>query len=246
MESHDVKMKEYNRQYREELTQLELEISKHQQHHHDASVLFRTVQTYIKHRTIQIKEETFQQINSFHGKLSRRQRSKKKQSKQLLFLNVFCKKFNFLKMKSEDLQKLVILKHQNGDYPTKIFRDLNGILSLATIKRWCGMIDETSSINLRYSPGCSRTARTKGAINKVKKKLQENKVSSRKLALELDISRQVLDVILRDDLGCRPYKYLVVPALTEEHKEKNKTFANWIRTNFRKQETVKILFSDEK
>ena len=38
-------------------------------------------------------------------------------------------------MKSEDLQKVVTLKHKNGDYPTKIFRDLNGVLGLATIKR---------------------------------------------------------------------------------------------------------------
>ncbi|CAM4974414.1 unnamed protein product [Rotaria socialis] len=78
MESYDVKMKECNRQYQEELTQLELDISKHQQHHHDARVLCRTVQVYIKHRTIQIKKDTFQQMNNFHGKLSRRrQRSKK-------------------------------------------------------------------------------------------------------------------------------------------------------------------------
>ena len=39
---------------------------------------------------------------------------------------------------------------------------------------------------------------------------------------------------------------MVEPALTEQHKEKRKRFANWIRTNFRKQETLKILFSDEK
>jgi hypothetical protein len=38
-------------------------------------------------------------------------------------------------MKSEDLQKVVALKHQNGDYPMKIFRDFNGALSLTTIKR---------------------------------------------------------------------------------------------------------------
>ncbi|CAF4773784.1 unnamed protein product, partial [Rotaria magnacalcarata] len=69
MESYDVKMKECNRQYQEELTQLELDISKHQQHHHDARVLCRTVQVYIKHRTIQIKKDTFQQMNNFHGKL---------------------------------------------------------------------------------------------------------------------------------------------------------------------------------
>ncbi len=36
-------------------------------------------------------------------------------------------------MKSEDLQKVVALEHQKGDYPTKIFRDLNGALGLTTI-----------------------------------------------------------------------------------------------------------------
>jgi len=34
--------------------------------------------------------------------------------------------------------------------------------------------------------------------------------------------------------------------LTDEHKEKRIQFANWIRTNFRKEDTMKILFSDEK
>ncbi|CAF2080634.1 unnamed protein product, partial [Rotaria magnacalcarata] len=83
MESYDVKMKECNRQYQEELTQLELEIPKHQKHHHDASVLFRTVQAYIKHRTIQIKRDTFQQMDSFHGKLTRR-RQRCKKAKQTI------------------------------------------------------------------------------------------------------------------------------------------------------------------
>ena len=34
--------------------------------------------------------------------------------------------------------------------------------------------------------------------------------------------------------------------LTDEHKEKRMKFANWIRTNFRKENTMNILFSDEK
>ncbi|CAM4955562.1 unnamed protein product [Rotaria socialis] len=78
MESYDIKMKECNRLYQELLTQLELDISNHQDHHHDARVLCRTVQAYIKHLTIQIKKDTFQEMASFHGKLTRRrQRSKK-------------------------------------------------------------------------------------------------------------------------------------------------------------------------
>ena len=34
--------------------------------------------------------------------------------------------------------------------------------------------------------------------------------------------------------------------LPNEHKEKRVKFANWIRANFRKENTMKILFSDEK
>jgi hypothetical protein len=38
-------------------------------------------------------------------------------------------------MKSKDLQQVVFRKYEDGDGPTKIFRDLNGSLGLATIKR---------------------------------------------------------------------------------------------------------------
>jgi hypothetical protein len=34
--------------------------------------------------------------------------------------------------------------------------------------------------------------------------------------------------------------------LTDEHKEKRIQFANWVRKNFGKEDTMKILFSDEK
>ncbi|CAF3619303.1 unnamed protein product, partial [Rotaria sp. Silwood2] len=91
-------------------------------------------------------------------------------------------------MKSEDLQKVVALKHQNGDYPTKIFRDLNEVLSLPTIKRWCKMLDQTGSINLTAPPGPARAVRTEAAIKKVKNKLDQNKVSTRQLALQLGMS----------------------------------------------------------
>ena len=73
-------------------------------------------------------------------------------------------------MKSEDLQKVVTLKHQNGDYPTKIFRDLNGLLTLLTIKRWCKMLDQTGSINLTTPPRLARTVRTEAAVKKLEKK----------------------------------------------------------------------------
>ncbi|CAF2128168.1 unnamed protein product [Rotaria magnacalcarata] len=67
-------------------------------------------------------------------------------------------------MKSKDLQQVVFRKYEDGDGPTKIFRDLNGSLGLATIKRWCKMIRDTSSIQLSKPPGGPRFARTNEKI----------------------------------------------------------------------------------
>ena len=67
-------------------------------------------------------------------------------------------------MKRKDLQKLVLLKYDNGDGTTKILRDLNGAISLSTIERWCRRIREVSTIDLVNLCGCSRTIRTKAVI----------------------------------------------------------------------------------
>jgi transposase len=67
-------------------------------------------------------------------------------------------------MKSKDLQTLVLSKYENGDGTTKIFRDLNGAISLSTIERWCRRIREVGTIDLANPRGCSRTIRTKAAI----------------------------------------------------------------------------------
>lgn len=71
-------------------------------------------------------------------------------------------------MKSKDLQNVVILKRQNGDEPTEIFRDLSGGLCLKAVKRWCKMIDQTGSISTGHSPGFLRIIRTEATVEKVK------------------------------------------------------------------------------
>ena len=101
------------------------------------------------------------------------------------FSSAVCKRFSFPIMKSKDLQNVVALKHQNGDNPTNVFRDLNGVIDLTTIKRWYKIIDDTGSMNLSMSSGRPRTARTNANIKKVKQKLQRKKVSTRKVILEL-------------------------------------------------------------
>ena len=151
-------------------------------------------------------------------------------------------------MKSQDLQNVVISKYKNGDGPTKIFRDLSGTLSLPTIKRWCKMIAKDGTIKLSKPPGRPRTARTKATIQKIKNRLKRKKkpISTRKLANELDISQPSVYRVLKDDLQLRSYKKVVQPLLSDDHKEKRVKFANWIRNNYRKADTMRILFSDEK
>lgn len=150
-------------------------------------------------------------------------------------------------MKSKDIQKIVFSKRTNGDGPTKIFRDLSGGLSLKTVKRWCKMIDDTGSINLSSPTGRPRIIHTPSTIQKVKNRLSgKGRISTRKISRELKISRTSVQRILQDDLRYFPYKRIVQPLLTDAHKAERKRFANWVRTNFCKEETMKILFSDEK
>ena len=57
----------------------------------------------------------------------------------------------FSKMKSEDLQKLVLSKYEKGEPSTKIFEDINGFVNSRTIRRWCKMVSKTGTINLSHS-----------------------------------------------------------------------------------------------
>jgi hypothetical protein len=51
---------------------------------------------------------------------------------------------------------------------------------------------------------------------------------------------------LTEDLHLHAYKKIIKQKLTDEHKDKRKKFVNWVFNNFRKEETMRILFSDEK
>ena len=128
-------------------------------------------------------------------------------------------------MKSKDLQKLVLSKYNIGQGPAEIFQHLNGAVSLITIKRWCKMIRESGAIQLSTSSGRPRAIQTKQSIQKVKQRLtRKKKISTRKLALELDISRTSVRRILKDDLHLRSYKKVVEPLLTNEQKLREKSF----------------------
>ena len=122
-------------------------------------------------------------------------------------------------MKSKDLQNDVLSKYQNGEAPTKIYHDLSGAISLRTIKRWC----QTGIISLSSPPGCSRLARTKANIKKVKtRSVRKSRVSVRQIVTELDISGISVWQILKNDIGFRTYKKIMEPSLYDDQRVKRK------------------------
>jgi hypothetical protein len=100
---------------------------------------------------------------------------------------------------------------------------------------------------MSYSSGRSRTIRTKANILKVKSRLgQKRRVSTRRLAAEMKISRTSAHRILRDDLDCFPYNKIKQPKLTDLQKRKRIKVANWVLNHYTKEDTKKWLFTDKK
>ena len=66
--------------------------------------------------------------------------------------------------------------------------------------------------------------------------------SYRKIARDLRISRTSAQRILKDDLKLKSYRIKVQPKISEDQKPKRLKFANWIRTNFRKEDTEIFVF----
>ena len=150
-------------------------------------------------------------------------------------------------MKSKDLRKLLLSKYGAGQAPKKIFEELNGAVSHRTVKQWCKMIWETGAIDLSKPFGCHRTVLTKAAIQKIKRKSTGGKrISCRRLAFEMDMSFSSACRILRKDLKMKPCKITVELLLKDEHKAQRKKFSIWERKKFQKEDTMRIVFSDEK
>lgn len=147
-------------------------------------------------------------------------------------------------MKSKELQEIVAKKLRARQQPAQIAEDLKGGICERTVARWKQRVLETGSISLHNSPGRPRTARTRAAIAAVKK--QAAKKSAEQIARRLQVSSRTVRRVLHDDLELKAYKLLEVPDLKDEQKAARVVFAHWVHNNFRKADTMKILFSDEK
>ena len=76
-------------------------------------------------------------------------------------------------MESKDLQNIILSKYQNGDTPTKIYRDSNGERGLRTIEKWCQMIHQSDSITVSSPLNRAQLVRAIGNIRKVKHRLRQ-------------------------------------------------------------------------
>ena len=84
------------------------------------------------------------------------------------------------------------------------------------------MIKGTRSINLLMSPDYPRTIRTKANIHKAKSRLvQRRRASTRKLAVEMCISRTSAQLMFRKDLSYFPYKKIKKPKVADLQKNKS-------------------------
>jgi hypothetical protein len=66
--------------------------------------------------------------------------------------------------------------------------------------------------------------------------------STRKAAAQLEISRQLMQRILKHDLNKYPYKMTMLPKLTAQNKDKKMAFAEWAQNN---EVSFNVWFSDE-
>jgi len=150
-------------------------------------------------------------------------------------------------MKSQDVQKIVLLKLQMEKTPSEISKDLCNLVSESTVRRWNSIYLKTGKINLNKSPGRPRKIRTKNVIKKVKNRFQRKaRQSVRKMARQLQISERSLGRIVKEDLGLYAYRITVQPKLTDAQKQSQIRFAYWVRRSLTKASIRKIMFTDEK
>jgi len=64
-------------------------------------------------------------------------------------------------MKDIDLQRIVKIKHDKGVGPIKIFRDLEGVVSLRTINIWIESIKVTGCVNLEATWSATNSSNKK-------------------------------------------------------------------------------------
>ena len=120
-------------------------------------------------------------------------------------------------------QKVVLSKYHNGDTSTKIHRDINGRIGFTTIKRWWQMIRHFALHQIVKSIRWSTFRKNKGKYSQGKITFTpKERVSARKLSMDLWISERSVRRIMKNDLERRSYKKVIEPLLFNDQKIKRR------------------------
>lgn len=104
----------------------------------------------------------------------------------------------------------------------------------------------TGSIQLATYPNVLRLARTIKTMEKVKDRLDRNKmVATHDRLRNMGFPNQMLIKYWKKMLNFMLTRWPSSQNLTKDQKNKRKQFVNWIANNFRKEDMMCILFSDK-
>ena len=139
----------------------------------------------------------------------------------------------------------IIELHKNGHLNSEIVKSLkkNKMFVSRTISRFL----DTGSIQDRSRKGRKRTVRTSTLRKNVKLRLSRNPVRSmRKLAKEMNIARESMRLLVRNELGMSSYKFQKKQLLSVKNREKRLKRCRSLLGRFTGGLQNQILFSDEK
>ena len=89
--------------------------------------------------------------------------------------------------------------------------------------------------------------RTTGLIQKVEQRLvaYKGRRSAKQLPKSLGVTREIMRLIIREDLNLRPCRNTTRPKLSNDNKKQRVSFAYWVQKFLKKEDHGKILFTDE-
>lgn len=142
----------------------------------------------------------------------------------------------------------VIALYLGGKTQVAIVRALQHLnVNKSFVSRTIARYRDTGSVASRPKSGRKKTVTTPEMIRKVKARFDRNpRRSGRKIARELNISRERIQHILKNELGLKPLKFQKVQELTDAQKKVRLERAKELLRLHESGQLPNLVFSDEK
>ena len=144
------------------------------------------------------------------------------------------------------LREIIITRIMAGESKPAIAKALN--INRSTVHRAWKAYKERGTTDYQSPPGKPKTVRNENLINTVKAKIEENnEVSVRGLARELNVARTTMERIVKQDLGLKTLSTVPCQQLTFKQREGREAKGKVMLNRLKRDDINKIrVFSDEK